>query len=568
MITTAVPRVIACIVVALLSAPVAGQCGAPQAGSCFEPRSTPFCSNGPCCQTVCAADPFCCATAWDELCVEAAFAECLGCGDPASGSCFEAPHPPGCDDAACCALVCTADPFCCASQWDSACRAAAEASCASGACGGAASGDCFEPRATPFCADAGCCAIVCGADPFCCATAWDEFCVLAAVELCADCGAATAGSCFEPHATPACSIDECCLAVCSFDPFCCGTAWDELCALAAADICLGCGDPGAGSCHVVHSLPSCGDILCCTIVCAADPFCCQITWDEACVAAANAGCEPFPSVCGDPVAGECFLPHGTPYCDHAGCCLEVCAIDPFCCAEWWDQTCAAAATAYCVLECGSPVAGSCFEARIEPFCDQFECCAVVCDQDPFCCEVMWDAACASGAFAVCLGCGDPAAGSCFTQHSWPSCSDAACCEAVCGPDPFCCLVQWDLACQQAAFVACLGCGASDAGSCLAGRDEPSCDLAPCCSEVCRYDLFCCAVAWDDVCVALALELCAFPICYGGCPGDLDADAIVGATDLARLLGSWGGAGCGDIDVDGVVGASDLAIMLGAWGACP
>jgi len=51
---------------------------------------------------------------------------------------------------------------------------------------------------------------------------------------------------------------------------------------------------------------------------------------------------------------------------------------------------------------------------------------------------------------------------------------------------------------------------------------------------------------------------------GGNPSDLDGDGIVGAADLAILLGQWGGAGSGDLDGDGNVGASDLAILLGAW----
>ncbi len=65
-----------------------------------------------------------------------------------------------------------------------------------------------------------------------------------------------------------------------------------------------------------------------------------------------------------------------------------------------------------------------------------------------------------------------------------------------------------------------------------------------------------------------------------CPGNLDDDAIVGAFDLAFLLGAWGqctdpcnegdpGATCAaDFDGDCVVGAFDLAFVLGAWGPCP
>lgn len=53
------------------------------------------------------------------------------------------------------------------------------------------------------------------------------------------------------------------------------------------------------------------------------------------------------------------------------------------------------------------------------------------------------------------------------------------------------------------------------------------------------------------------------------PGDLDGDGIVGAADLAILLGSWGAAGgAADLDGDGSVGASDLALLLGAWSIAP
>ena len=57
-----------------------------------------------------------------------------------------------------------------------------------------------------------------------------------------------------------------------------------------------------------------------------------------------------------------------------------------------------------------------------------------------------------------------------------------------------------------------------------------------------------------------------------CVGDLDFDGVIGASDLAILLGGWGagGSGCAaDLDVDGAVAASDLAILLGLWGQpCP
>jgi len=49
--------------------------------------------------------------------------------------------------------------------------------------------------------------------------------------------------------------------------------------------------------------------------------------------------------------------------------------------------------------------------------------------------------------------------------------------------------------------------------------------------------------------------------------DIDNDGDVDATDLAILLGAWGGGTStgADLNGDGTVGAADIAILLGAWG---
>ncbi len=47
-------------------------------------------------------------------------------------------------------------------------------------------------------------------------------------------------------------------------------------------------------------------------------------------------------------------------------------------------------------------------------------------------------------------------------------------------------------------------------------------------------------------------------------GDLDGDGAISASDLAILLGSWGGGGPADLTGDGIVDAADLATMLGLW----
>jgi hypothetical protein len=52
-----------------------------------------------------------------------------------------------------------------------------------------------------------------------------------------------------------------------------------------------------------------------------------------------------------------------------------------------------------------------------------------------------------------------------------------------------------------------------------------------------------------------------------CPGDLDGNGSIGASDLAMLLAGWG-TPAADLDGDGTTAGSDLTLMLSAWGPCP
>lgn len=51
--------------------------------------------------------------------------------------------------------------------------------------------------------------------------------------------------------------------------------------------------------------------------------------------------------CGDPKAGDCFTANGTPGCDLAACCSTVCTFDAFCCDVEWDDNCVAIANDNC-----------------------------------------------------------------------------------------------------------------------------------------------------------------------------------------------------------------------------
>ena len=81
--------------------------------------------------------------------------------------------------------------------------------------------------------------------------------------------------------TPA--VEEC---VCSDDPFCCDTAWDLNCSVAAS-ACLGgscthgCCEEGPSGCDSANT-ESC--------VCGIDPFCCENAWDYICIQIANSQC--------------------------------------------------------------------------------------------------------------------------------------------------------------------------------------------------------------------------------------------------------------------------------------
>ncbi|MHC4430036.1 MAG: hypothetical protein ACYS0D_15765, partial [Planctomycetota bacterium] len=176
-------------------------CGNPEAGSCFEQRPIQGCDDPECCKTVCDWDSFCCRYAWDLVCVEAAQLFCskipAACGHPEAGDCFDAIGidqnvTPYCDDEACCNAVCAIDPFCCQTVWDEVCVARANAVCKDGSCGEGA-GSCFATHPDGGCSDPDCCFLVCSVVPICCEDfqkgiggGWEDFCVNWAEILCVD----------------------------------------------------------------------------------------------------------------------------------------------------------------------------------------------------------------------------------------------------------------------------------------------------------------------------------------------------------------------------------------------
>ncbi len=125
---------------------------------------------------------------------------------PGEGDCCQDNGTPGCDDVACCEVVCAVDASCCEVGWDQACADMAVSLCSELCAGHEAcpgEGDCCSPNGTAGCDDTTCCNIVCAADPFCCDTEWDATCAIEAEDLCESVCPGFEDDVYEPDNMPA-----------------------------------------------------------------------------------------------------------------------------------------------------------------------------------------------------------------------------------------------------------------------------------------------------------------------------------------------------------------------------
>ncbi len=106
---------------------------------CVANPGTTCCSDQTCCDTVCAVDPYCCNTEWDQICANQAATLCAVCGGGGGGGgdcCVANPGTTCCSDQACCDMICASDPYCCQTEWDQICADAAVALCSTCGAGG------------------------------------------------------------------------------------------------------------------------------------------------------------------------------------------------------------------------------------------------------------------------------------------------------------------------------------------------------------------------------------------------------------------------------------------------
>lgn len=172
---------------------------------------------------------------------EAAIASLGTC--PGPGDCCAANGGLGCNDFECCDWVCFIDDFCCTVEWNEDCAGYAELFCPELCepqidCG---AGDCCSDNSTG-CEDAACCEIVCIEDASCCLTGWTENCSQIARASCDICPTIhecpQTGPCCEVHFGGGCDRPGCCQTVCEIDPTCCSGTWGLTCARTARETCL------------------------------------------------------------------------------------------------------------------------------------------------------------------------------------------------------------------------------------------------------------------------------------------------------------------------------------------
>ncbi len=101
-----------------------------------------------------------------------------------------------------------------------------------------------------------------------------------------------------------------------------------------------------------------------------------------------------------------------------------------------------------------PAEGDCREPHPTPGCVMPDCCVLVCEANPLCCEVEWDQSCADAAIELCDGINCPADGDCLAPHASPGCADYECCDLVTSIDGWCTFASWDELCAQLAEAVC------------------------------------------------------------------------------------------------------------------
>ncbi|MHC5114183.1 MAG: M12 family metallo-peptidase [Planctomycetota bacterium] len=189
--------------------------------------------------------------------------------------------------------------------------------------------------------------------------------------------------------------------------------------------------------------------------------------------------------------GPCLTPVAC--CFDTGVCLDTTEQDCVAQGGVAQATGSSCATVTCPVDVCAIAVGSCLEAHATPGCINPGCCAAVCDLDSFCCDVEWDDLCVQAAGqtcnlrACCLDggwCAEVTEADCTAAGGTALAAGSTCATAICGE-----------VCETAT------------GSCYVAHPTPGCNDPACCTAVCDIDSFCCDFEWDQLCVDTAVANC-------------------------------------------------------------
>ena len=477
------------------------QCGPDGCGG-----SCGFCPPGLSCtaQGLCSQiGPVCgnqqCETGSNENCLTCP-KDCGKC----TGDCCTSHNGVGCEDLGVTKCVCAMDPYCCNTQWDGICASEAqndcgaicgcEPQCAGKQCGeDGCGGTCGTCPAGSICTDEDLCEVVCqpqcngkqcgpdGCGNTCGSCGDNEQCNAQGQCTCVpncwnkECGDdSCGGSCGKCGQFQTCTGSGKCAIV---TPLCgdgnCMALLQENCDSCPKDCGQCCGN---GNCEPAY-LENCNSCTQDCGTCCGNNFC-EEQFGESCGSCPQ-DCGPCPAVCGD---GECVEDAG----ESCKSCPEDCGQCPSSCGDGQcdadNENCVS-----CGTDCGA-CNGDCCAANGTIGCQEPDIQACVCEMDPYCCNVQWDAICANEAEDDCgadcgvePGCGDglcdadlgencfacsqdcgQCTGDCCEGNNSPGCQDPDITDCVCSKEPACCQDVWYDKC--AVLVEDFGCG--ECGGCI------------------------------------------------------------------------------------------------------
>jgi hypothetical protein len=419
------------------------------------------------------------------------------------------------------------------------------------------------------------------------------------------CGGPGAGDCLAARGVPNCDDLACCQTLCTtLDPSCCQIAWDASCVALAAENCLLGGpasgeriDPMSGRRYVLYGLAPRDFAFAALLQDGWTPGLVKDDrlhrWLQRSLAVPSS---PFGGLVriglsddasegtflwhdGEPLSYAAWTP-GEPN-DFKG--SEDCVELRFN-GGWYDSACSTNSPTlaeYLPPTCGT--GGDPFEVH-GPGCDDPVICSLVCQQDPACCTVAWDADCVWTA----LDLGDPVieAGPFINpanRHRYwilgPShvvlARRAAAALGGTLAIPNAQAEQDWMVNELPRFSNAYYIGINDElfeGSFRTelglglpftqwANGEPNDYLAS--EDAVVMDFLHFDGKWND----LDGRTRQWSIVEANCLGDFNDDGAVTGADLSQLLGAWGTAG-GDLTGDFQTDGADLSVLLGAWGDCP